>query len=551
MATPAARIPTTIILLALIALVVPAFSLEPDNEKKISIPKEQFEKQPVMPMSNPYSYYNNSYGGGMSGYYYMGSPGSYGGMGMPGIGMPAPAMGPTPSSNYPGSNNYKLPPDFESLTAEGEKIAAELAKNLCAIPESIAAPAVSQLQAQSTCLECLGNPAGLPVQAADQAVALAGLAAKAKSSTAEAARIRRELRFFEINGNDAVNTTYGVSWNNPKDLQKSLEEYERYIKLNDERIAQGRKKHAETQALLSALESAKGKSFTPEHHRVLLSEVTKRIDDFEQRKRRVQDGNWNEQMKQSELRIIQYQLDALEYLQAWTEEGHAFGPVPPDKVGHFIQIARHEESYLRMTLTNDETSLQLNRAAIEKIRARLKLLLDAQNNPLDDAAKLTAFESLVDSDIARATHCGLTKAEAAAIRSYTGSNYGWINSNLRLNQTDEKTTNFRDVLNSALSKLRAYQGVVRRGLSLPPDRLKDYQVGAEITYPGFTSTSLGYGFNQHHRFVIHSKNGRYVAPNSSSPGELEVLFKSGAKFRVLDRKDAEEGRVEITMEEID
>jgi hypothetical protein len=49
--------------------------------------------------------------------------------------------------------------------------------------------------------------------------------------------------------------------------------------------------------------------------------------------------------------------------------------------------------------------------------------------------------------------------------------------------------------------------------------------------------------------VIESKNGVHVAPISLHPSEDEVLFRSDARFRVLQIRE-EGGRTTIYMEEV-
>ena len=85
---------------------------------------------------------------------------------------------------------------------------------------------------------------------------------------------------------------------------------------------------------------------------------------------------------------------------------------------------------------------------------------------------------------------------------------------------------------------------------LPPEELKDYVEGAIVTYPGYTSTSLSYGFGRIQNFVIRSKTGRYIAPYTRSYYEYEVLFPAGTKFKVI-KRDEDGPYTHIVMEEVE
>lgn len=97
-----------------------------------------------------------------------------------------------------------------------------------------------------------------------------------------------------------------------------------------------------------------------------------------------------------------------------------------------------------------------------------------------------------------------------------------------------------------MEKLRAYDGEVRRGTTLPEPVAALHEVGKIVDYQAYTSTSLGSGWSGSHKFVIKSKKGRYVGSHSAHYGENEVLFAAGTKFKITARQGNE-----ITMEEVD
>ncbi len=147
--------------------------------------------------------------------------------------------------------------------------------------------------------------------------------------------------------------------------------------------------------------------------------------------------------------------------------------------------------------------------------------------------------------------CGMSIIEAAALLNYTNIGYQLLNLALRKGGEEAKAAQpVVEVLNSALKKLRRYQGVVKRGTSVPNEQLAVFEVGKMISFPAYTSTSLTSGFSGNLKFVIHSKTGRFIGVHSGIQSENEVLIPPGAKFKVLDRKEGYDN-VELVLEEVD
>ncbi|MGQ4598688.1 ADP-ribosyltransferase [Nocardia sp. R6R-6] len=147
----------------------------------------------------------------------------------------------------------------------------------------------------------------------------------------------------------------------------------------------------------------------------------------------------------------------------------------------------------------------------------------------------------------------LNDADRAALWEYTGPggseslNYvlrhGGINRAQELRVTD---------LNAALDKLPDYQGLVTRRADLTPEDLARYQPGHTVTEAGFTSSSRApeAAFDRQVEFRIVSEHGKSIEQFARKPEELEVLFKSGTEFNVLNRyPDPETGRIIIEMAE--
>ena len=169
---------------------------------------------------------------------------------------------------------------------------------------------------------------------------------------------------------------------------------------------------------------------------------------------------------------------------------------------------------------------------------------------------------------------GPSAEELAAIDFYKGNEgYSDMNRLLRGQQTEL----FSDDLLHAAIRLTAsglnkfpsahiHEGIVYRGVQLPPHILDAYTVGAVVEEHAFTSTSVSstgadrfaFGAEPPRRsamFTIHSTNGSLIAMylqcGDTAPGidvfEAEVLFVPGTRFRVTDRSEDEYGYVNIEM----
>jgi hypothetical protein len=147
--------------------------------------------------------------------------------------------------------------------------------------------------------------------------------------------------------------------------------------------------------------------------------------------------------------------------------------------------------------------------------------------------------------------CFMNFKEYTALRLYTGSLYMMLNSALR-GHNKAQIQQYRIVtkfLISALNKLKNYVGYVKRGSTIPADQLAQHQVGAQIVYTGFTSTSIGSGFGGTVRYVIYSHSCKYIAPFSYFQQEEEVLCLPGIRFQIRYR-NLQNGVTELLMEEV-
>lgn len=127
----------------------------------------------------------------------------------------------------------------------------------------------------------------------------------------------------------------------------------------------------------------------------------------------------------------------------------------------------------------------------------------------------------------------LSVTEAALVSMYSGSYYREVNNQLRSGLMTEKQYRFAMQLNDALSKIAPKPGVTRRGANLSPQDIQKYKPGMIIEERGFTSSSKGSGFGGNVKYEIHGKTGRDIQPLSFYPGEAEVLFRAGTRFKVV------------------
>lgn len=171
--------------------------------------------------------------------------------------------------------------------------------------------------------------------------------------------------------------------------------------------------------------------------------------------------------------------------------------------------------------------------------------------------------NLLNSQLAKLSPeqwCDISDLELMALRYYTVSGYAGINQFLRGQRSDKSAPSLQkliELVNRALDKMPPFKKEVFRGDSLPDAVLVQHKVGEILTYKAFTSTSKSRLFQYPHCLRISGKSGRDISQLSHSPGEEEVLFKSGTKFKVLKRTedpkipDAPWCKVEIEMEEVE
>lgn len=153
----------------------------------------------------------------------------------------------------------------------------------------------------------------------------------------------------------------------------------------------------------------------------------------------------------------------------------------------------------------------------------------------------------------------LTKAEDEAIFKYVDSYAYLVNSALRKGEGVEAYAGYIKLLNSALDKLPVYGGVTFRGSAYPPVVLEKLIPGAVFTDPAFLSTTRdpavadGYAGAKGYISVILSRTGRSISYSASLQGlekEMEVLFKSSSRMRVIAVSPRADGRTVVYLEQL-
>lgn len=130
----------------------------------------------------------------------------------------------------------------------------------------------------------------------------------------------------------------------------------------------------------------------------------------------------------------------------------------------------------------------------------------------------------------------MSVGECAHIIAYSGNAYRETNASLRAGVMTKARWKHVKALNNALDKLPAHRGVVYRKANLNTAAASLYEVGSIVEERGFTSSAKSQGvWSGDYHYEIESRTGRDISHISSSPGEKEVLFKSGTRFEVVSK----------------
>jgi hypothetical protein len=154
--------------------------------------------------------------------------------------------------------------------------------------------------------------------------------------------------------------------------------------------------------------------------------------------------------------------------------------------------------------------------------------------------------------------------EVAGLHFYTNRGDKAMNWALRWGEVEPGSAldNTIKFVSDTLDKLPAYKAPIYRGVS--NNRWDDYQIGEVYQEPGFSSFTrqpLGRTLAQiedeeiealkkpmRTTLIVQSKSGKLIEAASDFVDELEVLYKPGAKFRVVDK---DEDTMQILLEEVE
>ena len=156
-------------------------------------------------------------------------------------------------------------------------------------------------------------------------------------------------------------------------------------------------------------------------------------------------------------------------------------------------------------------------------------------------------------DSSSSTTSGLSSADVAVLRDYTGSGFRSINESLRGGAAMSSDTSQRaEAISDALARLPDRTGPVFRGTTLSSEQIASYVPGAVHPEAGFTSTSSDpkSAFPGNTLFLVISKHGKDISPYSHY-AESEVLFDKGTGFLVTSNFfSPQEGKQVIIMMEV-
>lgn len=134
----------------------------------------------------------------------------------------------------------------------------------------------------------------------------------------------------------------------------------------------------------------------------------------------------------------------------------------------------------------------------------------------------------------------LTSDEERAIIRYIGSESYTLNEELRKDtKLEPEKEQWKNNLNSALSKMPKYKGTVYRGITDfgiddVDEFINSHIPGKEIKYSSFISSSKDrklYGDGMPIQYIIQSKTGADIT--KFNPKEQEVLFKTDTEFNII------------------
>ena len=199
---------------------------------------------------------------------------------------------------------------------------------------------------------------------------------------------------------------------------------------------------------------------------------------------------------------------------------------------------------------------------VKDVSQKLYKTQSIAKEPLDEENVLSIFgvnkgEVAKDNRVkeARKIHKRMTQVEAFSVIRYTGNFYYNINSYLRTGKRNQETMeSYVRVTNSGLDRIKSYKGYSYRGTKLKAKEFEKYlnakNSDSLFVEPAYLSTTSDTSkvFKGNAFFEVKSKSGKSVKDVSQFPDELEILFKAGTRFKVIEAVEVD-GKYNIILEE--
>jgi len=150
----------------------------------------------------------------------------------------------------------------------------------------------------------------------------------------------------------------------------------------------------------------------------------------------------------------------------------------------------------------------------------------------------------------------ITPFESAMIQSYVGSAYGHANRQLREGVWDMKTHVFAAAIQKALTKLPAYNEVLKRGFTAKTTEQSQYEVGKIVHWNAFSSCGKSSSFGGNMQCTITPLAGdktraRDLGPMNPSEAGGEVLYMAKSSFKVSKVQGSPGGSMHVWLDEVE
>ncbi len=249
-----------------------------------------------------------------------------------------------------------------------------------------------------------------------------------------------------------------------------------------------------------------------------------------------------------------------EYLIVESTFGNGFIKAEQNQIAiGYVQVVNNSNELIILELQsgNHVLSTKYANATAEELEAAFKSLRlngagSLWKSFLDDAFTLQKRAEVISQNLP-AQFPNLTIDELTAIKVYTSDQmrngskiYQTLNTELRAGNLSDYNKGLNELLNNGLNKLPQHNSNVFRGVHGQEATIaKTWNVGDDIPFKDFKSSSINrqtaayeFSYNKGENVVyeIIGGKGSNVCGISCIPNEMEVMLKSGQKFRVKEIK---------------